>query len=174
MDVPDIQRIILYTRYDVERSLVEPALLALVKREEPLSIDEGVELGLNLPLRMAFGIVRAREMARSVESKDKSRAGSRLAADVTLSDSDTIKLVHMVLAGNDAPPPPDGSAAGTSIDGERFPLLRLRSCVDLVDNDSAQSDERYLCMPRIPESSSAYYQPACFSSQRCRRRNLRR
>lgn len=158
MEVPDIQRIILYTKYGVERSLLEPVLLALVKREEPLSIDEGVELGLNLPLKMAFGIMRAREMARSVEPKDKSHDQSRVAADVTVSNSDAIQLVHMVLATNDPLPPPDGLAASPPFDGEHFPILCLRFCVDTVDDD-AQTDDRYSCPRRIlgRTGSSAYH-----------------
>jgi hypothetical protein len=55
-----ISRIKLYTDFDVQRTDLQSAIVALVQRPDPLSLDEGQEIGLD----MSMLVVRARELAR--------------------------------------------------------------------------------------------------------------
>ncbi|KAG5652750.1 hypothetical protein H0H81_003837 [Sphagnurus paluster] len=65
LELGDVDRIATYHRYDVDRRLLIPRYAALCEREEPLTLHEGMELGLETTLMIA----RAREYARG-PSKD--------------------------------------------------------------------------------------------------------
>lgn len=108
-DIPDVQKIVLYTTYGVDKGLLAPALLALVKREDPLSFGEGRELGLET----ALGISRAREQARGKEKKDKG-VKFRASADISTSDDEIKQLVQNVLPAEEATSTTNGSASSTS------------------------------------------------------------
>jgi hypothetical protein len=58
--IPAIQKTVIYQKYAVDRSHLLSAFTALVMRDEPITIDEGQELGLETALRLAC----ARETAR--------------------------------------------------------------------------------------------------------------
>lgn len=95
----DCQRIILYHKYQVDQTLLEPAVLALVGRDDPLTFSEGTELGQYLPPKIAWGLVRLRELARSVEKKDGGGGGkARVAAPLTINMNDVKKSVHQLLS----------------------------------------------------------------------------
>jgi hypothetical protein len=55
-----ISRIKLYTDFDVQRTNLQSTIVSLVQRPDPLSLDEGMEIGLELSILM----VQARELAR--------------------------------------------------------------------------------------------------------------
>ena len=49
----DIDRVVLYHEQDVDRSLLLPQYAALCQREEPISLQEGLRLGLETSLVLA-------------------------------------------------------------------------------------------------------------------------
>jgi hypothetical protein len=59
--IDPISRIKLYTGFDVQRTNLQSAIVALVRRRDPLSLDEGLEIGLELSILVA----QARELTRS-------------------------------------------------------------------------------------------------------------
>lgn len=60
LPLPDIDRIVTYHKYDVDRNLLLPQYSALCQRETPLTLQEGLRLGLETTITIA----RARECAR--------------------------------------------------------------------------------------------------------------
>lgn len=63
-DIPMIsalEKIVLYQTYNVDQSHLRSAYTALTVREEPITIDEGRQIGLETALQIA----RARELARA-------------------------------------------------------------------------------------------------------------
>lgn len=61
LQIPALQKVVLYQTYDVDRNRLQTAYTALTVRDEPLTIEEGRELGLETSLQLA----RAREVARA-------------------------------------------------------------------------------------------------------------
>lgn len=61
LEMPALQKIILYHTHDISRNLLQSAYTALVVRDDPISIAEGWQLGLETALLFA----RAREIARA-------------------------------------------------------------------------------------------------------------
>ncbi|KAH8996789.1 hypothetical protein EDB92DRAFT_1528236 [Lactarius akahatsu] len=61
LQVPALQKVVLYQKYDVNRNRLQTAYTALTVRDEPITIEEGRELGLETSLQLA----RAREVARA-------------------------------------------------------------------------------------------------------------
>ncbi|KAH9042754.1 hypothetical protein EDB85DRAFT_2227017 [Lactarius pseudohatsudake] len=61
LQIPALQKIVLYQTYDVDRNYLQTAYTALTVRDEPITIEEGRELGLETSLQLA----RAREVARA-------------------------------------------------------------------------------------------------------------
>ncbi|KAH9006325.1 hypothetical protein EDB86DRAFT_2873206 [Lactarius hatsudake] len=61
LQIPALQKVVLYQRYDVDRTRLQTAYTALTVRDEPITIEEGRELGLETSLLLA----RAREVARA-------------------------------------------------------------------------------------------------------------
>jgi len=70
--MPDIDRIVLYHKYNIDRRLLISSYAALCEREKFVTLDEGLLLGMETVLRLS----RARECARnSSGSRSPSRAG---------------------------------------------------------------------------------------------------
>jgi hypothetical protein len=67
LEIPPLQKIIMYHSYAVDRNLLQEAYTALTVRAEPIAIEEGRELGLETALQLA----RAREFARAASSGGK-------------------------------------------------------------------------------------------------------
>ena len=61
LSIAPLEKIVLYQKYAVKKDLLQPAFIALAIRDEPITLDEGRELGLETALRLA----EARETARS-------------------------------------------------------------------------------------------------------------
>lgn len=59
--VSAFQKIVLYQTYEVDRNCLQAAYTALTVRDDPITIDEGRELGIETVVQLA----RAREMARA-------------------------------------------------------------------------------------------------------------
>ncbi|KDQ50879.1 hypothetical protein JAAARDRAFT_141165 [Jaapia argillacea MUCL 33604] len=75
--IAPIPKIALYQKYDVDRGLLLQSYAYLTMRDEPLSMAEGVELGLETCLLLA----QARERARGSMSPTGNRASSPVNAD---------------------------------------------------------------------------------------------
>ncbi|KAI0292798.1 hypothetical protein BC826DRAFT_911330 [Russula brevipes] len=65
--IPPLQKIAIYHRYLIDRTLLRAAYAAFATRVEPITIEEGQELGLETALQLA----RARELARAPASDGK-------------------------------------------------------------------------------------------------------
>ena len=61
LSISPLEKIVLYQKYAVNRDLLQPAFTALTIRDEPITIQEGRELGLEIALKLA----EAREVARA-------------------------------------------------------------------------------------------------------------
>lgn len=85
LEMPDIDRIVAYHRFELDRSLLIPRYAALTAREEPLSYEEGMALGMDTTLK----IFRAREVARATPAAD----GSRSPTSAVLPDKEMQSLI---------------------------------------------------------------------------------
>ncbi|KAJ7580152.1 hypothetical protein C8J56DRAFT_834130 [Mycena floridula] len=70
LDVDDITRIVIYQKYNVDRTFLIPRYASLCQREATISLEEGMKLGMETTLN----IVRARECARSPSGFDGTRS----------------------------------------------------------------------------------------------------
>ncbi|KAH8829562.1 hypothetical protein DL96DRAFT_1462199, partial [Flagelloscypha sp. PMI_526] len=71
LSMPDIDRVVLYHDHGVDRNLLLRSYSALADRQEPITLEEGMRLGLETSLMLA----KAREIARSGELKVSSPSG---------------------------------------------------------------------------------------------------
>lgn len=75
LQIPALQKVVLYQTYEVDRDLLQPAYTALTVRDTPLTIEEGRELGLETALQVAC----ARETARAPRRVGNPRSPVNLA-----------------------------------------------------------------------------------------------
>jgi len=85
LEMPDIDRIVAYHRFELDRSLLIHRYAALTAREEPLTYEEGMALGMDTTLK----IFRAREVARATPAAD----GSRSPTSAVLPDEEMQSLI---------------------------------------------------------------------------------
>jgi len=85
LPVDNIDKIVLYQKYDVNKDLLVPCYSALCMREAPLSLHEGLKLGLETALMIA----RARECARCKPTD----SGERSPTPADLDEQDMHNLV---------------------------------------------------------------------------------
>lgn len=106
LEMPDIDRVVVYHANDVDRNLLISRYAALCEREEPLTLPEGQRLGLETTLMLA----RAREFARAPPTTPRSP---------TMSNVHGSELFAMVreLFGIPEPEPEEGEAPETSSGG---------------------------------------------------------
>jgi hypothetical protein len=97
LEIPPLQKIVIYHSYAIDRSLLRTAYTALTIRDEPITLEEGRELGLETVLQLA----RARELARAPPSGGERSGHSQSLANVTGAGLDALirDLFHL--------PPPD-------------------------------------------------------------------
>ena len=60
-DIPATQKISIFQKYEVDRNHLREAFRSLVVRDEPITIEDGRQIGL----RAALEVARARELART-------------------------------------------------------------------------------------------------------------
>lgn len=109
-DLSDIERIVLYHKYGIDRTILVPRYSALCARQEPLSYQEGLQLGMEVALTIA----RARECARA---RGKSVAGgSRNPVPANIEDQEMTSLIVKIFR--------------IAPEGERF----LTSCMQCFAN----------------------------------------
>ncbi|KAH9975548.1 hypothetical protein BGW80DRAFT_1169407, partial [Lactifluus volemus] len=73
LEIPALQKIITYHTYDVDRNLLLEAYGTLTVRDQPITIEEGRQLGLETALQLA----RAREIARAPPASGKKSGNPR-------------------------------------------------------------------------------------------------
>ncbi|KAG6816665.1 hypothetical protein H0H87_004025 [Tephrocybe sp. NHM501043] len=114
LQFPDVERIATYQNHEVDRNLLIPRYAALTEREQPLSLAEGMQLGLETTLMIA----RAREYARANPAAD----GTRSPTSAVVREDEMQSLVRLLFDIKPSPPvnPEDqedvtdsGAGAGT-------------------------------------------------------------
>ncbi|KAG5729211.1 hypothetical protein E4T56_gene8865, partial [Termitomyces sp. T112] len=103
----DVDRIATYQDHEVDKNYLIPRYAALCEREQPLTLEEGVQLGMATTLMIA----RAREYARSNPSAD----GSRSPTTAGIREEEMHSLVRLLF--DIRPPVPvnkDDNANGTT------------------------------------------------------------
>jgi hypothetical protein len=70
LDLLDVDRVSIYHKYEIDKSLLIPRYAALCERESPLTLREGLQLGMETTLMIA----RAREYARANPIPDGARS----------------------------------------------------------------------------------------------------
>jgi hypothetical protein len=63
LDIEPIDKIVAYHEYKINKTFLLPAYIAMCKREKPLSLAEGMSLGMETVLRIADARERARQQA---------------------------------------------------------------------------------------------------------------
>jgi hypothetical protein len=138
LEIPPLQKIIMYHSYAVDRNLLQEAYIALTIRPGPITIEEGRELGLETALQFA----RARELARAVSS-----GGKKSHCPVNLADPELEALIRDLFQL----PTPDGRS------GSRAAVLKpTESTTSADDSDETQTNSnplkggRACMMPDLP------------------------
>jgi hypothetical protein len=113
LPITDIERIVLYQKYDVDKNLLLPCYSALCAREAPLNLAEGMKLGLETALMIA----RARECARSKPTG----SGERSPTPVDLNEQDMHGIIRDLF---NIPKPADslkGEGPSAGVNGTQSP-----------------------------------------------------
>ena len=84
--IPPLQKIVIYHSYGIDRRLLQAAYTAFAIRDEPITIEEGQELGLETALQLA----RAREFARAPASGGKKIKDARSPVNVAGAELDAL------------------------------------------------------------------------------------
>ncbi|THH20257.1 hypothetical protein EW146_g1064, partial [Bondarzewia mesenterica] len=98
LTIPPITKIVIYHNYEIDRTLLIASYTALTTRDEPISLDEGKELGIETALQLA----KAREIARG----PKTPSGLRSPTPVNAGDQDLDSIIKDIFALAAAPSPP--------------------------------------------------------------------
>lgn len=128
LEMPALDKIILYHTHDIDRNLLKAAYTALTVREEPISIEEGYQLGLETALRLAH----AREFARAPVFSDKKSGTPRSPVNISGSELDTLIKQLFSLSLPDAttgrpPTPQTPTGRGTPTGGRNTPQLGIKT-----------------------------------------------
>lgn len=128
LEIPALQKIIIYQTHNIDRNLLQEAYAALTLRDEPISIEEGRELGLETALQLA----RAREMARAPVFSGKKSGASRspvnlagVELDALIQDLFQLSAPIGVPERPSTPPTPTGR--GTPTGGRNTPQLGIQT-----------------------------------------------
>lgn len=133
LEMPALDKIILYHDHDIDRNLLQAAYTALTVRDEPITIDEGYQLGLEIALRFA----QAREMARAPVFSGRKAGTARSSINITGPELDTLinQLFNLSLpdasnAGSErsaTPQTPTTNGRGTPTGGRNTPQLAVQT-----------------------------------------------
>jgi hypothetical protein len=128
--MPALEKIILYHTHDIDRNLLLAAYTALTVRDEPISIDEGYQLGLEFALRLA----QAREIARSPAFSGKKAGTARSPINMQGPELDSLinRLFNLSLpdASNgttERPATPTTTGRGTPTGGRNTPQIFVQT-----------------------------------------------
>ena len=103
LDIAPLKKIIMYHSYGVDRDLLQEAYTALTVRPDPITIEEGRELGLETALQIA----RARELARSSSAS----GGKKPQSPIRLAPAELDGLIRDLFQL----PTPDESSGGRAV-----------------------------------------------------------
>lgn len=133
LEMPALDKVILYHTHDIDRNLLLAAYTALTVRDEPVSIDEGYQLGLEFALRLA----QAREIARAPVSNGRRAGTARSPISITGPELDSLinRLFNLSLpdASNGTterpatPQTPSTTGRGTPTGGRNTPQLAVNT-----------------------------------------------
>lgn len=133
LEMPALDKIILYHTQDIDRNLLQSAYTALTVRDEPITIDEGWQLGLETALRLAH----AREFARAPVFSGKRAGTARSSVNITGPELDTLinQLFNLSLPGasnatterSATPQTPTTTGRGTPTSGRHTPQLAVQT-----------------------------------------------
>jgi hypothetical protein len=84
--IPPLQKIVIYHSYGIDRHLLQAAYTAFAIRDEPITLEEGQELGLETAIQLA----RAREFVRAPASGGKRIKDARSPVNVSGAELDTL------------------------------------------------------------------------------------
>jgi len=101
LQIPALQKIVIYQKYAVDRKYLQAAFTALAVRDEPITIEEGRELGLETALQVA----RAREAARAPVFSGKRSGNPRSPVNIAGAELDALMRETFQLS------PPDGASS---------------------------------------------------------------
>jgi len=99
IQIPPIQKIVIYQTYSIDRNLIQPAFTALTTRDEPITIEEGRELTLETALQLA----KTRELARAPVLNGKKSGNPRSPVNLAGVDLDVLIKDVFKLPPNPAP-----------------------------------------------------------------------
>ena len=84
--IPPLHKIVIYHSYAIDRRLLHAAYTAFAIRDEPITIEEGQELGLETAIQLA----RAREFVRAPASGGKRMKDARSSVNVAGAELDAL------------------------------------------------------------------------------------
>ena len=84
--IPPLRKIVIYHNYAIDRRLLLAAYTAFAVRDEPISIEEGQELGLETAIQLA----RAREFVRAPATGGKRIKDARSPVNVAAAELDAL------------------------------------------------------------------------------------
>jgi hypothetical protein len=133
LEIPALDKIILYHTQDIDRNLLHDAYTALTVRDEPITLQEGYQLGMETALRLAH----AREIARAPAFNGRRAGTARSTVNIAGPELDTLisQLFNLSLpdASNDSterpvtPQTPTTTGRGTPTGGRNTPQLNVRT-----------------------------------------------
>jgi hypothetical protein len=84
LELPDIDRIVLYNKFAVDQSYLIPRYVALCERPELLTVEEGIRLGMETVIPLS----RARKCARN-----QATSGGRSPSPATLGGTELTEII---------------------------------------------------------------------------------
>jgi len=118
--IPPLRKIVIYHSYAIDRRLLHAAYAAFAVRDEPITIEEGQELGLETAVQLA----RAREFARAPATGGKKIKDPRSPVNVAGAELDALirDIFRLSLPDQEsqsAPQKPTGRSTKTGGHGEQ-------------------------------------------------------
>ncbi|KAF8483645.1 hypothetical protein DFH94DRAFT_605215, partial [Russula ochroleuca] len=127
-EMPALQKIILYHTHEIDRKYLLAAYTELAVRDDPITIEEGLLLGLETSLRLAH----ARELARAPVFSGKKHGNPRSPINLAGSELDVLinRLFNLSLPDTitERPPTPQTpTGRGTPTGGRNTPQLGIQT-----------------------------------------------
>lgn len=147
IEIEPIQKIYIYHRYNISRTLLLASYSSVSTRPDPLSLSEGHLIGIETSLRIA----EARERIRAITS---GKTGARSPTFADFSPADVEVIVREVFEINDrtAPTPPD--SAKTPVRGHSRTQSSGSITGALMQQDPQQATYSYGGLPQSPNFSA--------------------
>jgi len=131
LEMPALDKIILYHAHDIDRNLLQAAYGALTVRDDPITVDEGYLLGMETAIRLTH----ARETARAPVFSGKRAGTARSSVNISGPELDTLINQLFNLSLSDAsnattgrpatPQTPTTTGRGTPNGGRNTPQLNV-------------------------------------------------